>query len=412
MTGYLYFARANRRFLAFGLLLVFCSSFGQTFFVSLFGADLRASFNLSNGDLGALYSLGTLASAATLIWLGRLIDRVDLRLYSTLVCAGLAAASLLLAAAPSALVLGLAFFALRLFGQGLMTHTAYTSMARSFTAGRGKAISAAGLGMPLGEAILPLLAVGLAATIGWRQSWLVFGAALALVILPLLRWLLRGYQDRREAGPADRGIAGQRQWSRAEVLRDARFYVLLTSLLAPSFIITGLFFHQPLVAESKGWSLSLLATGFIAYAGTSVLAALLGGQLVDRFSARRLVPYFLLPLGVALVILATFSHPAAAFFYLGAAGLNSGLAVAIFGAIWAEMYGVAHIGSIRALAMPAMVLASALSPVTLGWLFDAGVDVVTIVWFCLAYCVAASVLVTTALPGAKRPTTSPQRHPA
>ena len=412
MTGYLYFARANGRFLAFGLLLVLCSSFGQTYFVALFGADLRAAFDLSHGELGALYSLGTLASAGILIWLGRLIDQIDLRLYSTLVCAGLAAASLLLAVTPSVLVLGVAFFALRLFGQGLMIHTAYTSMARTFTAGRGKAISVAGLGMPLGEATLPLLAVGLAAAIGWRQSWLAFGLTLALVVLPLSRWLLRGHQDQHEAGGKAGSFDGQRQWSRTEVLRDPGFYVVLTSLLAPSFIITGLFFHQPHVAASKGWSLSLLATGFIAYAAASVLAALVGGQLVDRFSARRLVPYFLLPLCVALVILATFSHPAAAFFYLAAAGLNAGLAVAIVGAIWAELYGVAHIGSIRAIAMPAMVLASALSPVTLGWLIDAGVDLETIVWSCMAYCVAASVLVATASPGTKRPMTSPQHHPA
>ena len=413
MAGYLYFTRANSRFLTFGLLLVLCSSFGQTYFVSLFGGELRATFGLSHGDLGALYSLGTLASAGALVWIGRLIDRVDLRLFSTLVCIGLAAASLLLAAAPSVLFLGLAFFALRLFGQGLMTHTAYTSMARAYTAGRGKAISVAGLGMPLGEAVLPLLAVSLVAVIGWRQSWVAFGLVLLVLVVPAVRWLLSGYRDAarfEDGGAAGDETTKQRQWSRSEVLRDPTFYLLLTALLAPSFIITGLFFHQPHVAASKGWSLSLLATAFTAYAATSVLAALVGGQLVDRFSARRLVPFLLLPLCAALVILGTFSHPSAAFFYLAAAGLNAGLAVAIAGAIWAELYGVAHIGSIRSIATPAMVFSSAMSPVAFGWLIDAGVGLPAIVWTCLAYCIAASVLVAALRPGMQRTTATLRTH--
>ena len=405
MTGYLDFARANARFLAFAVLMVLCSSFGQTFFVALFGGELRAAFDLSHGELGGLYSIGTLASAAALVWVGRLIDRMDLRLYSTLVCAGLAAAALLLAATQSVLMLGAAFFALRLFGQGLMTHTAYTSVARAYTAGRGKAVSIAGLGMPLGEAVLPLLAVGLVAVIGWRASWLAFGLTLALVVLPTVRWSLRTYQQdpgAGESGARDDAPVAQRQWSQGEVLRDPTFYLLLTSLLAPSFIITGLFFHQPFVAAAKGWSLSLLASGFIGYAVASVVAALVGGYLVDRWSARRLIPFFLLPLSLALVVLAAFSHPSAAFLYLTAAGLNAGLAVALFGTIWAELYGVAHIGSIRATATPAMVFSSALSPVTLGWLFDLGVSLPAIVWACLAYCLVASLAVAWLLPHSNR----------
>ncbi len=411
MTGYFYFARANGRFLAFAVLLVMCSSFGQTFFVALFGGELRAAFDLSHGGLGALYSMGTLASAAVLMWVGRLIDRTDLRLYSTVVCAGLAAAALLLAAAPSVLFLGIAFFALRLFGQGLMTHTAFTSVARVFTAGRGKAVSIAGIGLPLGEAILPLLAVSLVAVIGWRQSWLAFGLVLALLVLPTVRWLLKSRPTQptlETATTTETSALAQRQWSQAEVLRDPRFYLLLTSLLAPPFIITGLFFHQPFVAAAKGWSLPLLAAGFAGYAIASVVASLVGGVLVDRWSARRLVPFFLLPLSLALAILGIFSHPAAAFFYLAAAGLNAGLAVALVGTIWAEMYGVAHIGSIRAMATPVMIFSSALSPVTLGWLIDLGVGLQAIVWSSLGYCLAASVIVAVLLPAVANRAVSPQ----
>src|SRR3546814_2905485 len=89
---YLDFLIANGRFLAFGFLMTFASSFGQTFYVSLFGAGIRAEFALDNATFGAMFSGATVASAILLVWLGRLIDRVDLRLY-----AGCAAAALVLA---------------------------------------------------------------------------------------------------------------------------------------------------------------------------------------------------------------------------------------------------------------------------------------------------------------------------
>jgi hypothetical protein len=52
-----------------GALLTLVSSFGQTFFISLFAGESRKTFNLSHGDWGAIYGFGTFASAIVLIWL-------------------------------------------------------------------------------------------------------------------------------------------------------------------------------------------------------------------------------------------------------------------------------------------------------------------------------------------------------
>jgi hypothetical protein len=68
------FALRHRRGLTFGALLMALSNFGQTYYVSLFGADFRAAFHLSDGTLGAAYAAGTVCSALTLTWAGRLID--------------------------------------------------------------------------------------------------------------------------------------------------------------------------------------------------------------------------------------------------------------------------------------------------------------------------------------------------
>ena len=69
---YLDFLVANCQFLAFGFATAFFSAFGQTFFIAVFGGELRAEFGLSHGEFGSVYSLATVASGATLIWAGRM----------------------------------------------------------------------------------------------------------------------------------------------------------------------------------------------------------------------------------------------------------------------------------------------------------------------------------------------------
>ena len=388
----------NRRFLAFGLLLTVFSSFGQTFYIALFSAEIRGAFDLSHGDFGQLYGLATLASGACLIWLGRKIDAVDLRLYSALASAGIVAACLFMSAVSSVALLWLAVFALRLTGQGLMTHTAATSMARYFDDRRGIAVSVASLGHSAGEAVFPLMAVALIAAIGWRETWVAVGLALAAVLVPLVLWTLKGHGERhrryleRLAAARRESAPAARQWSRRDVLRDPRFYLAMPAVQAPSFIGTGLFFHQVHLVETKGWSLAWFAGAFTAYAVATIAATLLAGAMVDRTSAVRLMRIHLLPMGLALGALAAFDHPYVAYVYLLLFGVSAGASLTVTGAVWAEVYGVAHLGAIRALTMALMVFSSALGPAVMGVMIDAGVGMEAIAAMCLALVVAATVL--------------------
>jgi MFS family permease len=402
VRAYVSFIAANARFLAFGILGAFFSSFGQTFFVALFGGQWRADFDLTHGDFGALYSGATLASGVMLIWLGRKIDRIDLRRYTLLVCLALAAACLLTAAAPAAWMLALAFFALRLTGQGLLSHISIVAMARYFERARGRAVSLASLGHPLGEAVLPSLAVALAAGLGWRGAWTLFGAVLLLGLGPLMLWLLRGQearerarQDRAAEAAAARGGADD-SWSLGRTLRDPIFYPLILAMMAPGFIATGLFFHQVHLAETKGWSLEWLASCFAGFAAAQVTASLSTGALADRFGAVRMLPFYLPMLGLAALVVATLEHPAAALLYLVLVGLTAGASFSLMGAVWAELYGTGHLGAIRSVVQAAMVFATAGSPALFGLLLDLGVGFEALAWGCAGY-VAAAVAVLTGL---------------
>jgi MFS family permease len=410
---YLHFVRKNHRFLSFALLLIWFSSPGQTFFISLFSGHLRAEFGLSHGGFGSLYSLATLASGLSMIWVGRKIDDIDLRIYSTLVCAGVTVACFFMATVTSLILLCLAIFALRITGQGLMTHTAATSMARYFDDERGKALGVASLGRPAGEATFPLIGVLLISTIGWRWSWTVIGGGYALLLIPAVLWLLKGHGERHrrliarnKEQEADGRFLG-RQWSRREVIRDLHFYLILPAVVAPSFIMTGVSFHQIHLVESKGWSLTLFAGSYIGHAAAAVAASLLSGPLVDRVGAVKLLRYYLSPLAVALLVLAAFDHESAAFLFMIASGVTVGMTLPTTGAIWAEIYGVAHLGAIRALVSACMVFSTALAPVALGWLIDFGISLEAIFVMCFVYVVASSALAMTA--GFRTPATDTAR---
>lgn len=394
------FLGADPKLLGFGIVTSFASSFGQTFFIALSGGEIRETFGLGHGDYGAVYSIATLASAGALIWTGKLIDRIDLRAWTTAIVIGLSAACLLMSQVESVALLLVTLFMLRHFGQGLLSHTSATSLARFFTTGRGRAVGMAGMGYPLGEALFPLVAVALMAALGWREMWMVAAAAMLIGFLPAQLALLSGHAARQSAyadrlareEEAERAAAADRpagtrgpHWTRAEVLRDPRFYLIMPAILAPSFIITGIFFHQVHLVAVKGWSLAWYSAAFVGYAAATVPAGLIYGGVIDRIGAARALPYFLPGILIACLVLAAGDHPLTVWVFMIFGGANAGMTQTLSSALWAEVYGVRHLGAIRAMTTACMVFSTAASPFVLGALIDLGVGMETILLLCAGY---------------------------
>lgn len=401
------FILGNARFLGYGFALTLLSSFGQTFFISLFNDEICRTFELSDGAYGSIYAIATLVSGFVLLQTGVLVDRFDLRPLTTVLLVGLAIAALLMGLAPAAAVLAIGIFLLRQCGQGLLGHTAITSMARYFGDGRGKAMAIASLGFAAGEAVLPFVAVITMKAIGWRETWFAVAALLVVIAVPIALWLLRGHGERHARYLADlrepatsSGTArslNRRQWTRREVLRDMRFYLLVPAITAPAFVVTGFFFLQTRLVEEKGWTLEYFAACFTAFAAAQVPAGLIAGPLVDRVGAQRLTPWFLVPLCGATLLLAVSDHRAAAVGFMFLTGLTAGMIGTIVGALWAELYGVMHLGSIRALASSIMVFSTAASPFLMGQLFDRGITLSAMAWASVGGIAVAMVLAVVAM---------------
>ncbi len=369
------FLRSNARWLSAGMLLTFLSSFGQTFFISIFAGEIREGFGLSHGQWGGIYTLGTTASAIVMVWAGGLTDIFRVRVLGAIVLMLLTLACLSMAFNPVWWLLPLVIFALRFSGQGMASHLAVVAMARWFIATRGKALSIATVGFALGEATLPLIFVSLMITIEWHLLWVLAGAV-AMAGIPILLLLLR-----QERTPQSLAQSGQslgmkgRNWTRNQTFRHWLFWFMVPALLGTAAFNTAFFFHQVHFAEVKSVSHIELVAYFPFYTGVSIAAMMLSGWILDRIGTARIIPYMQLPMVVAYLMFALAQgHPGlmVGFLFLG---LNTGLNTTLPSAFWAEFYGTRHIGSIKAMAAAVMVLGSAIGPGITGLGIDLGVGI-------------------------------------
>lgn len=388
------FVRDNARWLAAGFLLALASSFGQTFFIAMFAGSLREEFGLSHGDWGLIYMVGTLASAATLIQLGRRADDVAPRRLTLALLVAFALVCVGMAAVWTVWLLPLLVFGLRLCGQGMLSHLSQTLTARWFVATRGRALAIASFGYPTGEALAPILAVALIAAIGWRATWGVAALMLVLVFLPVL-WLLLS-RDRTPAGTVVEiddaaGLAG-RHWTRGEAVRSAPFWLVVPALLAPGYILTVVFFLPAHIAETKGWALTDWAASYSIYAVMSVVASFAIGWAIDRFDARAMLPLYQLPLAGGLIVLSFGQSELAMFGAMVLFGLTAGASASTHAALLAELFGTRRLGEVKALGHAMMVSASAAGPGVTGVLLDLGVPFDTQCLWMAGYTLALSVL--------------------
>lgn len=371
---YLRFVLDNWLFLLAGFLLTFTSSYGQTYFISLFAGEIKADFGLSDGQWGGIYTIGTTLSAVAMIWAGVLTDRFRVRALAFGVMVALATACIAMSLNTSWILLILVIFALRLTGQGMMSQLGAVAMVRWFEASRGKALSLASMGFAAGQAVLPVVFVGFLVVISWRSLWLL-AAGLVVLTIPVILMLLR--QERTPQSMADESqIAGMddRHWERHEMLRSGLFFLMIPMVLGPSAWGTALFFQQVHLVEVKGWTLVSYVALMPIYTLASVIATFVSGWAIDRFGVSRIVPVQMLPFALSFAVLAFADTIFMAGVGLVIFGVGQGTQATATSTFWAEYYGTRHIGAIKSVGAALMVFGSAIGPGVTGALIDLGID--------------------------------------
>ena len=386
------FKSLSLKVIIFGFIFTFFSCFGQSFFIGLFNSSIRETLSITHGQFGTIYASATLFSSLLLIWIGKKIDDVNVLKFAIFVTILLSFSSFFFSKTSSVAFLFVAIFLMRFSGQGLMSHTASTTISRYFTKSRGKALSIIWFGLSSAEFIMPVLIVYLLTLIVWQDLWVIF-SLIVLICLPLASYILvkEVKLDTRE-GSENKSLKEEniKNWKRIEVLVDYRFYIISLNMLAMPWIATGVFVYQSFVTNSKGWGEYTIAQSFMSYSIFSVITLIVAGYLIDKFTSRKLLIYMNIPLFLGTLVIIYFDAPQTAFLFLGLVGISNGLANLLGSSTWAEIYGVKYIGSIKALTTALMVFATAFGTALFGFFIDAGFSIEKIA-FIAAIAIACSI---------------------
>ena len=370
------FNSLSLKVILFGFIFTFFSSFGQSFFLGLFNSSIRDALSITHGQFGTIYASATLLSSLVIIWVGKKIDDIDVFKFGTFVTLLLSFSCYFFSKVSSVTFLIIAIFLMRFSGQGLMSHTATTTISRYFTKSRGKALSTGWFGLSTAEFILPVFIIYLLTFMEWRSIWI--NISFVILLLPIISYLLikNIKLDSREIdNNKNKRNIKIKNWKRIEVIKDYRFYIVCANMLAMPWIATGIFVYQSFILSSKNWGPYVIAQSFMAYSVLSVITLFIAGFLIDKFSSRKLLIYMNLPFLLSLFLIIVFDNPIVSFLFLGLIGISNGLANVLGSSTWAEVYGVKHIGSIKALTTALMVFSTAFGTAVFGLLIDKGFSI-------------------------------------
>ncbi|WP_417887892.1 MFS transporter [Zunongwangia sp.] len=377
MKEFYRFIKINFRKISFGWLLTFLSSFGQTFLISLYVPHLTASFAITKGSFGALYAGATVIASVVMLTVGHTVDHKPIKKVTAFTILGLATACILLGASTNVLLLGLALIILRLCGQGLLSHISMTVISKLFIQNRGKALSFSSLGYSAGEALLPLVVSTIIAFFNWRVAAIGSGVILLLYLIRLKFTDLSHFDAYLQ--PNQSHSSKELIVDFKSVIFDRKFSILMPAIFSISFINTAIFFYQYVFVEEKGWSPTLYASFFTAYAATRFLFSLVSGVWIDKFTAKKLFRFYLIPLCLGLLCYAFIDSIVGALLYLILAGISTGFSGTVKTSIIAEVYGTEKMGAIRSVFTMFMVISTALGPLIVGTLIDANFQLSTII---------------------------------
>ena len=388
------FKNLSLKVIVFGFIFTFFSSFGQSFFLGIFNTSIRETLSITHGQFGSIYASATLCSSLLLIWVGKKIDDINIFRFAIYVTLLLSFSCFFFSKISSIVFLFIAIFLMRFSGQGMMSHTATTTVSRYFTKSRGRALSICWFGLSSAEFILPVLMVFLLSLTTWQNIWTVI-AILILIFLPIASFfLVRTVKlDTRESTEGEEFKEENiKQWKRIEVIKDYKFYIVSMNMLAMPWIATGVFVYQSFITESKNWGPFVIAQSFMSYSLFSVITLLISGFLIDKFTSRKLLIFMNIPLFLSTFVIIYFDAQFTAFIFLGLIGISNGLANVLGSSTWAEVYGVKHIGSIKALTTALMVFSTAFGTALFGILIDIGFSIEKIAIISALYILISFIL--------------------
>ncbi len=401
--------------LAASALTRFISGPGQTFLISVFIDPIISDLGWSRALVSGLYTAGSLTAGATMIFVGRLLDRYGARIM--LLAAGIlfGLAALWMSAVDHPVKLYFGFAALRILGQGSLGLITSTLIALWFVRLRGRAMAIGGIGEAIAMATFPIIAYALISNTGWRNAWVVLALVIWVVMVPIVLLVRRspesvGLLPDGKAAPQlneqtvneQASTAQEADFSLSEALHTRTFWLLLFASSAMPLVGTGLAFHQISLLASKGIQTGMATTVFSIIGPLQLLGAFIAGFMADRFPNRYLLVVGQVLLGMAMLWTFLITSAWQAFTYGAILGFSMGFIMNVTAVIWPNYYGRLHLGSIRGVSIASTVAFAALGPLPFGLIYDITGDYSLAILVLLTLPVSCAVAALLAFPPKKR----------
>ncbi len=353
-----------------GTLGLMMTTPAQTVGVSVFLDPIIDDLGTTRASVSLVYTLGTLAGALALPWVGRSIDRRGPRLAVGWIAAGLALACVYLSTVTGLVGLAIGFVFLRGLGQGALGLVSLHVINVWFVRRRALAVGLTGIGMAVATAGFPPLIEMLIVAFGWRTAYALLGAAVATIVLPLGLAFYRGHPERfgqlpdGRAAPGVRVVVDEPTFTAAEARRTAAFWLLAGSVALLSALGTGLIFHHFDLMATRGIDRAAAAAVFAPFALVVAATNVGAGALIDRLDPR--VPVVaMLVLQAACLAAASVVGPGTLALYGVVLGVTQGLMGVVSGSLFARVFGRAAIGGIKGTAQTLSAGGAGAGPVLL-----------------------------------------------
>ena len=382
----------------------------------LFIPSMSKDLGLSQVYFGWAYSARLIGFSLTGWYLGRLIDRHGARIPLAVAGVFLGCVMAGLAALEQGWQLISLYFLLGVIGLEGGGGNLYQAvpLSRWFLKKRGKAMSMATLGTPIGILLYSPVTEYLIGTYGWRSCWLILGSSGSVIVVLVALWLIRkdpqcmGLRPDGEAvmdsvsgrsGARWRQTPVEHAWSLKDVVRIRTFWALVTvhglRMLSAS---TMMVFRIPFFID-HGVSSKLVAWAISIEAVIASFASILAGRAVDRFNSQMVVVFALLVFIATFIVTINFTTTLHVFLATALYGISASAYVVAQNALWPDYFGSAHIGSIRGFSLLTTLLFSVVGAPLSGAVKDTtGSYIPAWIFSLICLIVATALMVTTKKP--------------
>lgn len=373
---------------------------GQSFSVSLFIDYYIADFGLDRTSVSALYGLGTFIASLSLTWVGKRIDRHGNRFMSIVIALlfGLVLLACSLVTGPITILIS--FIAIRGLGQGSLGLVSTTAVAQWFQKRRGWVMGLSLVVFAVFQRFYLPWMQGFIADRGWQAAWLLTGATLLIVVLPMMGIFLRdrpedfGLEPDGKAPTLTSGTTKviEENWQLREALRTPIFWAFTLARMLAGAWGTALIFHQISLFGELGHPAEVAVAAYGQAALMTAGFTLFSGWLVDQVRPGYLIVIQMLGLMAATGLALIMRESWLLFAYTAAYGVFMGVGSVFDGTVWVNLFGRQHQGAIRGFVATAGVMGTSIGPFIFGLSYDYFGSYNASLWLGIVLAMFASIL--------------------